>query len=385
MILPVGFTGEPTVLTLDAENLPARAKAVQRSYNVGGRTIYPNVYLAPMSGVTDRAFRRLISRLAGGRTGLLVSEFVSVEGLRHMNPKSCREMDFTEEERPFTVQIFGGEPEKMAWGARKVEESGADFVEINCGCPVPRVVKKGGGSGLLRDTENLARILRAVKGAVGIPVTVKVRIGWDDDSINLAETQRIIEGEGADALVIHGRTRLQGYKGLANWEVMAEAKARATIPVIGNGDILSVADVLHKLETYKVDGVAVGRGAMHNPWLFAQIADVYEGKEPREPSLDEQIEFFHAYRDLLFEETEYEGRVLGKLKQTSARLMKCLPGATLGRLNLLRSPSLSEFFNNLEIFYRGMAENYSGRKLDSVRELNGKDQAEVVFGNDYKR
>ena len=185
------------------------------------------------------------------------------------------------------VQIFGGEPSRMAWGAKIVQETGADFVEINCGCPAPKVVSKGGGSGLLRDLPNLANILRQVKAAVTIPVTIKVRVGWSDDLITLFETLKIAEGEGAAAFVIHGRTRAQGYKGFANWNLIAEAKSRASIPVIGNGDILRAEDVLQRLETYGVDGVAVGRGAMHNPWIFGQLADLYEGKVPREPGREE--------------------------------------------------------------------------------------------------
>jgi nifR3 family TIM-barrel protein len=336
-----------------------------------------------MSGVTDLPFRRLISRLSGGRTGLLVSEFITVEGLTRLNPRICRQMAFMPEERPFTVQIYGGEAERMAWGARMVEEAGADFVEINCGCPAPKIVRKGGGSGLLRDLDNLRDILAQVKRAVKIPVTVKVRVGWAEDQINLLETQKVVEGEGAAALVIHGRTRQQGYKGLANWDLIALAKSRGSIPVIGNGDILKVEDVIDKLERYGVDGVAVGRGAMHNPWLFGQIADVYEGKAPREPSLEEHKALFTDYIQQLREELDIEGRVLGKLKQMAARVLKCLPNAKGGRTDVLRSQSLNEFFDNLHKLLDSI-EGYRGRSLEAVRELNGKDATEVEFGKDYK-
>ncbi|HKP97456.1 MAG TPA: tRNA-dihydrouridine synthase [Fibrobacteria bacterium] len=368
---------------IPSQSLVERASRVTRKYRVGDRDIFPNVYLAPMSGVTDISFRRLISRLSGGRTGLLVSEFITVEGLTRLNPRICRQMAFAPEERPFTVQIYGGEADRMAWGARMVEDAGAEFVEINCGCPAPKIVRKGGGSGLLRDLDNLKAIIAGVRKAVKIPVTVKVRVGWAEDQINLLETQKVVEGEGASALVIHGRTRQQGYKGLANWDLIALAKSKASIPVIGNGDVLKVEDVVDKLERYGVDGVAVGRGAMHNPWIFNQIADLYEGKAPKEPTLEEHAAVFAQYLELLREEQDIEGRVLGKLKQMGARVLKCLPNSKGGRTDVLRSASISEFFDNLHKLLAGISD-YKGRVLEQVRELNGKDADEVVFGRDYK-
>lgn len=364
------------------EALVARAAKVVQGYPVGSKLIRPNVYLAPMSGVTDICFRRLISRLSGGRTGLLVSEFISVEGLTRDNPKAMRQLAFAEEERPFTVQIFGGEASRMAWGARLVEESGADFVEINCGCPAPKVVRKGGGSGLLRDLGNLRRIVSEVVKAVSIPVTVKVRLGWSDQEINLFESQAIAEGEGASAFVIHGRTRAQAYRGYADWDRIGEAKARGTIPVIGNGDVLTPEDAVSRLERYGVDGIAVGRGALHNPWLFAQMADLYEGRIPVEPTAADFVTLFRIYRSLLEEEVDWELRVLGKLKQTAARVMKGLPHAGLVRRLLLRSQTNAEFFDHLEAFCDG-PEAFA-RDLASIRELNGKDATEVEFGEQYR-
>lgn len=364
-----------------------RAARITQSYTVGDKRIFPNAYLAPMSGVTDISFRRLISRIAEGRTGLLVSEFVTVEGLTRGNPRIHEQMAFAPEERPFTIQIYGGEADKMALGAAMVEEEGADFVEINCGCPAPKIVRKGGGSGLLRDLGNLRNIIAQVKKAVHIPVTVKVRVGWAEDQINLLETQKVVEGEGASALVIHGRTRQQGYKGLANWDLIALAKSRAhaSVPVIGNGDILKVEDIIDKLERYGVDGVAVGRGAMHNPWIFREIADLYAGREPREPTLDEMEKVFSWYLDLLREELDIEGRLLGKLKQMAARLLKSLPGGFLGRTAVLRSQTLVEFFDNLHAFFDTQrSRGYQGRILEEVKELNGSGNTEVIFGKDYR-
>ena len=375
----------------DASSLIARAARVQQSFNIGDKRIWPNAYLAPMSGVTDICFRRLVSRLAGGRTGLLVSEFVSVQVLAQPgsreNPKAVREMAFAEEERPFSIQIFGGDPDRMGAGAKIAEATGCDFIEINCGCPAPKVVGKGGGSGLLKDLPNLASILRNVKKSVSVPVTIKVRVGWNDDLITLFETLKIAEAEGAAAFVIHGRTRAQGYKGLANWDLIAEAKRQAVasgsgIPVIGNGDILRAEDVVHRIETYGVDGVAVGRGAMHNPWIFAQVADLYEGKTPREPGKEDYLWVFNEYEGLLRGEMDIELRVLGKLKQMAARILKGLPGGSLARLSLLRSQSVEEFKGHLFAYFDGI--DTLERDYAALEELNGGESTEVVTGNTYK-
>ena len=372
----------PAIQDAVGHPLVERAAKVQKEFLIGSRRIYPNAYLAPMSGVTDICFRRLVSRLAQGRTGLLVSEFISVEGLTRENPKSMRQMAFAAEERPFSIQIFGAEAKRMAWGAKIAEDTGCDFVEINCGCPAPKVVNKGGGSGLLKDLPNLAANLRAVKAAVQVPVTIKVRVGWSDDLITLFDTLKIAEEEGASAFVIHGRTRAQGYRGLANWDLIAEAKSRASIPVIGNGDILRVEDILQRLETYGVDGVAVGRGAMHNPWIFAQIADLYEGRVPHFPVREDFLWVFAEYRDLLREEMDLEVRVLGKLKQMAARILKGLRGAASARLSLLRSQSEAEFFNLLNAYFDSLSAPVS--RLEEVADLNGGEEEELSFGNTFK-
>jgi len=366
-----------------------RASRVQQSFPIGDRRIWPNAYLAPMSGVTDICFRRLVSRLAQGRTGLLVSEFVSVQVLTQAggkeNTKSHREMAFAEEERPFSIQIFGGDAHKMGEGARIAAATGCDFLEINCGCPAPKVVGKGGGSALLKDLPNLASILRTVKKSVDIPVTIKVRVGWNDDLITLFETLKIAAEEGAAAFVIHGRTRAQGYKGLANWDLIAEAKrlAPSHLPVIGNGDIVKPEDVLHRLETYGVDGVAVGRGAMHNPWIFGQIADLYEGRMWREPRKADYLWVFSEYETLLREQMDLDLRVLGKLKQMAARILKGLPGGSLARLSLLRSQSVPEFHGHLHDYFASMGDDLT-RDYGALAELNGGEGSEVVVGNTYR-
>lgn len=355
-----------------------------REFTYQGLRVFPNVYLAPMEGVTDPSFRRLCKRLAGGRMGMLVSEFVSIEGLTRFNPRTEDKTKFFPEEAPFTVQLFGAEPDRMAWAAKRVEESGANAVEINCGCPVPKVVKKGGGSGLLKDLPLLARICTEVRKAVSIPCSIKVRVGWDDDHVTIFETLKIAEDSGMGLLVIHGRTRAQGYKGWANWDLIGEAKSRASIPVVGNGDVSTWQQAIDRLQRYGVDGVLAGRGAMHNPWLFAQVADLYEGKTPRAPSLREHREVFRLYESLLREEMEHEGRILGKLKQFAARCMKSLRGVSAARVDMLRSESVSQYLDVADAFFDRL-ESEGGAEWDpgAVRELNGKNAVEPEPGETH--
>jgi len=353
-----------------------------RSFSYHGLNVYPNVYLAPMAGVTDPSFRRLCKRLAGGRMGMLVSEFVSIEGLTRFNARTCDQTKFFEEERPFTVQIFGADPDRMAWAARMVEESGAEAVEINVGCPVPRVVKRGGGSGLLRQLPLLAQICEQVVKAVKIPVSIKVRTGWGEDQITLFETLKIAQESGVGLLVVHGRTRLQGYKGWSNWDLIGEVKSRASIPVVGNGDVATWQGAVDRLRRYGVDGVLVGRGAMHNPWIFRDIADFYEGKEPTAPTIAQQREVFATYLELLREEMPHEGRQLGKLKQFAARSMKAMRGVKEVRSAMLRSNEIPEFMDLANAFYDRLEQE--GAQVEwapeDLENLNGKNETDVECG-----
>src|SRR6266849_3180914 len=206
--------------------------------------INPPLVLSPMAGVTDISFRRLLKQRGG--VGLTVSEFISVEGLTRNNPKSKRQMRFYENERPFAVQIFGGQHERMRMAAELAEEVGADILDVNCGCPAPKVVKHGGGSGLLRDLPRLEMILKEIKKNITIPLTIKIRAGFYDNNINAIETAKLAEDCGVEHIALHGRTKEQAYKGRANWDLVREIREVVSVPVSGSGDVDTIKQALER-------------------------------------------------------------------------------------------------------------------------------------------
>jgi len=316
--------------------------------------IDPPLILSPMAGVTDYTFRRLIKRRGG--VGLVVSEFISVEGLTRGNPKSRRQMNFDEEERPFAVQIFGGRPERMAMGAEMAQEVGADILDVNCGCPAPKVVKNGGGSGLLREPGRLEEILKAIKNAITIPLTLKLRTGYSDASINVVEIAKMAEQCGVEHIQVHGRTREQGYRGLANWDFIRSVKAAVKIPVSGNGDITTIEYGMRKWRESSVDGILIGRGAMQNPWIFRQFADVLAGREPYQPDLDEKKAVLLEFFEMCLEEMP-ELVALGKMKQLAGQFTKGLVGGAQFRQTLYHSHSADEILENISIYFSTLAQS----------------------------
>jgi tRNA-dihydrouridine synthase B len=296
---------------------------------IGSLRISPRLMLAPMSGVTDSAFRRIVRRASGRSVGLMLTEFISVEALTRDNAKSFRMMRFRPEERPIAVQIFGADADRMARAARLVEESGADVLDINCGCPVPKVVKRGGGCELMRQPEQLSHILRAVRREVSIPVTLKMRSGWDETNRNAGDVAAIAEAAGVDMVTIHGRTRVQLYHGEADWSVIPSVRRRVSIPVVGSGDILTAADALRRERVFSPDGVMIGRGALANPWIFRQIEELRRGESVYRPALEERLDAMHAYAACL-EEDHPPVAVVARLRQFAGRLTKGLrSGAAL--------------------------------------------------------
>ncbi len=394
---------------LKVDSLPQRVR-----FSLRDKDIFPNTILSPMDGVTDAPFRRLCRVLSGDRMGLLVSEFVPTDGDAVFNPDGHKQLKFFPEERPFGIQIFGRFPDRMAAAAAKIAERyHPEFIEVNAGCPAPKVAGKGSGSGLLRDLPRLQEILHDVKAVLDektpeIPLTLKCRIGWDNESINVMETLKIAEGEGVEMLTVHGRTRLQGYNGLANWDWIGKVAAAAKIPVIGNGDVNSVECARERINTYGVSGVSIGRGAMHNPWIFGQIADAWEGREKHVITAQEALDVFPLYYKFKIEDGATEMNAMGRMKQLAARLCKgfCLEEGRfpLGggndslenvrddspenvamsvRQALLTCQSASEMLDCVQKLKEGIARDMVFEP-ERLLNLNGAKETELKFGDQFK-
>ena len=252
--------------------------------------------VAPMAGMTDTAFRRLVKRHGG--CGLVVTEMVSSEGLVRGIDRTLEYAEYTEEERPVSIQIFGGDPAKMADAAQIVEGMGADIVDINMGCPVPKISKHNAGCSLMRAPLHAASVVEAMAKAVKIPVTVKMRAGWNDASRNAPELAKRVQDAGAAAVTVHGRTAEQSYKGFADWDLVARVAQDLTIPVLGSGDCVEPEQVVDRIDA-GVSGVLVGRGVLRNPWILAQAEDIASGRSPREVTLRQRGEFLLEYVGLL--------------------------------------------------------------------------------------
>jgi len=285
-----------------------------------------NLVLSPMSGVTDCGFRTTVLEASGrDAVGLLVSEFVAAEGLSRDNGKTIAMLRYDEVERPFSIQIFGADVDRMITAARMVEEVGADIVDINCGCPAPKVVKRGGGAQLMRTPDLLRDILRGVRASVSIPVTVKIRAGWDDNSRNALEVARMVEDEGAAMLAVHGRTRLQLYSGESDWDLIGEVASSLTIPVVGSGDVIDAHGALARLRGGYADGVMIGRAAISNPWIFGQTLALARGEEVREPTTLERVEILSFFGSALAQTKDLRA-YLGRFRGLACHMAKGLAG-----------------------------------------------------------
>ena len=256
-----------------------------------------------MAGMTDTAFRRLVKRHGG--CGLVVTEMVSSEGLVRGIDRTLEYAEFTEEERPVSIQIFGGDPSKMAAAAQIVEGLGADIVDVNMGCPVPKIAKHNAGCSLMREPAHAAAVIAAMAKSVRIPVTVKMRAGWNDTERNAPALARMMEDAGAAAVAVHGRTAAQSYSGAADWDLVAEIADTLSIPVLGSGDCIEPRHVVERLRS-GVDGVLVGRGVLRNPWILAQATDLAAGRLPRAVTPAERRQFLLEYIELLLHERVHD-------------------------------------------------------------------------------
>ena len=263
---------------------------------IGKVDVAPSFALAPMAGMTDTAFRRLVKRRGG--CGLVVTEMVSSEGLVRGIDRTLEYAEYTEEERPVSIQIFGGDPDKMAAAAQIVEGMGADIVDVNMGCPVQKIAKHNAGCSLMREPEHAASVIRAMTSAVRIPVTVKMRAGWDATEINAPDLARRIEDAGAAAVAVHGRTAAQSYSGSSDWDLIVRVASGLSIPVFGSGDCVEPSQMVERMQS-GVAGVLVGRGALRNPFIFEQAAALAAGRPVHAITHEERGRFLLEYIELL--------------------------------------------------------------------------------------
>src|SRR6202171_4179593 len=286
------------------------------------------LYLAPMAGVSDKIFRQLCKEHGAD---VLTTEFVSAEGIFRRNERTREYLEFDEIERPIGVQLFGGNAEHMAEAARQVVDwVRPDFIDLNFGCPVNKVVAKNGGSALLKDCPTLAAVAEAVVRAVApLPVTAKIRIGWDADSVNAPRVARILQETGILAVAVHGRTRAQGYSGNADWNVIGEVVAAVSIPVIGNGDLTSGADVIRRRAETGIAGAMIGRAAMSAPWIFSHVKHYFAtGEDLSAPGVSEKWQLIQRHCQLAVEEWGREDQAMRSMR---ARLMAYSKGFPNGK------------------------------------------------------
>jgi len=321
-------------------------------FRIGDVDVSPATVLAPMAGVTDTVFRQLIR--AQGGCGLLMTEFTSSHGVAHAararkETRTLKYLAFHPEERPVAAQLFGSDPEVMAEAARICEDLGFDTVDINFGCPVKKVVRCNGGSGLLRDLPLVEQLLTKVRSAISIPLTIKCRAGWNDRELVHVELARVAEDCGIAAIALHPRTREQGYSGMSDWTRIAEIKQAVKIPVIGNGDIVTPMDAVRMVAETGCDAVMIGRTAASNPWIFRQIAEYLETGEYFCPSEMDRYQMMRTYYSMLAERDEPDG--IGKMKQFATLFTHGVRHGSRLRTAVHQSKSVPELIDSVERFF----------------------------------
>jgi len=325
------------------------------SFFIGKVEVKNQVILAPMAGITSTTFRRICKQMGAG---LVVAEMVSDKALVYESKKTYELLKMDDCERPISQQIFGGEPETMAKAAKIIEDyMHPDIIDINMGCPVPKVaVKNNAGSNLLKDPERVRKIVESVVNAVSVPVTVKIRSGWDEFSINAPEIAQICENAGASAIFVHGRTRKQGYAGIADWNVIKKVVDAVNIPVIGNGDINSCYDAKRMLDECGCTAVMIGRGALGNPWLIKECVEyLEEGKLPKEVTIKEKIDMMkYNIEELVKDKNE----VVGVLEMRTQLMyyLKGMPNTKALKLAICKASSKDELIKILDEYEKEVME-----------------------------
>lgn len=307
---------------------------------IGSIRIDPPLILAPMAGITNHAFRLVCKEIGG--CGLVSTEMISAHALHYRRKGIPAVSDWTDDERPVSAQVFGAVPEIVAEGAQKVEAVGPDIIEINMGCPAPKVVRSGSGSALLKDLKKAEEMINAVVNAVKVPVIVKTRRGWFNDKETAIDVAKMVEASGGAAITIHGRTAVQKFTGLADWDIIRRVKESVSIPVIGNGDIKTPMDTRRMFDETGCDGVMIGRGAVGNPWLFHRtFVYLTTGILEPEPDFLTRIEYSRRHARLLVEIVG-EKRGSQEMRGHIAKYLKNAPGSAAIRAKIMTTKSLSD-------------------------------------------
>lgn len=322
-----------------------------KTLKVGDVSLQGKFLLAPMSGVTNSIFRRIVRKYGAA---LVFSEAISAEGLVRGNFRTLRMLRFREEERPISIQLLGSDPQVMAQAAQIVSRFNPDFIDLNLGCPARKVTRKGAGASLLRDINLSRRIIEAVVRATPIPVTLKMRIGWDSRSIVALQLAKLAEDCGIRGVIIHGRTASQKFSGEASLEMIGRVKEEVSIPVIGNGDVNSPEKARKMILTTGCDGVMIGRGALGNPWVFLQTQAYLRGeKPPQPPSLKEKIKLCLAHYRMVLEEMG-EFKAVREMRKHIAWYTKGLPQGSTLRKEIYEMERSAEVMRRLSLYQKSV-------------------------------
>lgn len=316
-------------------------------FKIGNVEIKNKVVLAPMAGISNSAYRTIIKEMGAG---LIVAEMVSDKAIMYGSKKTQDMLYMTDFERPISQQIFGSDKESFVFAAKYIYDNmKPDIIDINMGCPVPKVaISSQAGSSLLKNPDKVYEIVKSVVDSVPIPVTVKIRSGWDEKSINAVEIAKIVESAGASAIAVHPRTRAQGYSGKADWNIIKKVKENVNIPVIGNGDIITCYDAKRMIDETGCDAVMIGRGALGNPWLIRECVDYLEkGIEPKEVKLEEKINMIKRHLNLLLTTKPYKVAML-EIRSHAAWYLKGLPNAKNLKENIFKTKTKEELIELLD-------------------------------------
>ncbi|MBQ9833901.1 MAG: tRNA dihydrouridine synthase DusB [Bacilli bacterium] len=320
------------------------------SFKIGNIEIENPVVLAPMAGISNTSYRKIIKEMGAG---LIYAEMVSDKAICFENEKTLKMLAMSEEERPIAQQIFGSDIASFTKAAQIIEEKmKPDIIDINMGCPVPKVaVKNQAGSALLKDVNKIKEIVASVVNTVKVPVTVKIRSGWDEKNINAVEVAKACEEAGASAIAIHGRTRSQGYSGKANWDIIKQVKENVNIPVIGNGDVTSAEEFLKMLNYTKCDAVMIGRGCIGNPWLINDCVNAYNNLPIKEVSIEEKIAMMKRHLNLLIEDQNEKVAIL-EMRTHLMYYFKSLPNNKPYKVALCQAKTKEEVFKILDEYLK---------------------------------